>query len=119
MQMIADTLGLNLSGFLWHLGNYAVLLVALWWIAFRPLGRKLAEREDHVRQSLALADRARAEVARAEEERDALLAAAGRDADAILAAAHAQAREIVDAAHAEARAARQSGRGRAVIEATG
>ena len=91
MQAITDTLGLDLTGFLWHLANYAVLLLALWWVGFRPIMRKLAEREQRVQESLDRAALADAEAAQAERERLALLTAARAEAEAIVAQARAEA----------------------------
>lgn len=94
MQAITDTLGLDLTGFLWHLANYAVLLLALWWVGFRPIMRKLAERERWVQESLDRAARADADASQAEQERAALLAAARAEAEAIVAQARAEAGRI-------------------------
>lgn len=102
MQSITETLGLDLRDIAWHTLNYLVLLLCLWWIGFRPVMRKLAEREARVRESLELADRARAEAARAETTRDALLAAAREEAEAIVARARAEAQQIVAASRVTA-----------------
>jgi F0F1-type ATP synthase membrane subunit b/b' len=56
MQAISDTLGLNLRDVIWHLVNYAALLLCLWWVGFRPVMRKLTEREQRVRDRLAHAE---------------------------------------------------------------
>lgn len=98
MQAVVDTLGLDLQAILWHTANYAVLLLCLWWIGFRPIMRKLAEREQAVRESLALADRARAEAAQAEAQRVALLTASQDEATTIVERARAEAQEILAAA---------------------
>ena len=100
MQAITDTLGLNLRDVIWHLVNYAVLLVCHWWVGFRPIMRKLTEREQRVREQLALAELARTEAAQAEVMREAMLAAAHREADSILAQARVEAQHLIVAAQA-------------------
>ncbi|MFN8526620.1 MAG: ATP synthase F0 subunit B [Chloroflexota bacterium] len=103
MQAITETLGIDVRDIVWHTVNYLVLLLCLWWIGFRPVMRKLAEREQRVRESLHLADRARAEATEAEATRDALLATARAEADAILQHARVEAEQVLEAARAAAR----------------
>ncbi|MCC6178331.1 MAG: ATP synthase F0 subunit B [Chloroflexi bacterium] len=98
MQAIAETLGLDLRDIIWHTINYMVLLLCLWWIGFRPVMHKLAERERRVRESIDMADRARAEAGRAEEERRAMLTVAHAEAEEIVERAQAEAEQILEAA---------------------
>jgi F0F1-type ATP synthase membrane subunit b/b' len=100
MQAITDTLGLNLRDIAWHLVNYAVLLLCLWWVGFRPIMRKLAERERRVREQMALAELVQTEAAQIEVTRQEMLAAARTEADAILAQARVEAQRLIGAAQA-------------------
>jgi F-type H+-transporting ATPase subunit b len=102
MQAISDTLGLNLRDVIWHLVNYAALLLCLWWVGFRPVMRKLTEREQRVRDRLAHAERAQAEAAQAEAVRDSILLAARSEAETIVSQARAEAELILAGAHAHA-----------------
>lgn len=108
MEIIADTLGLNLTAFLWHTANYALLLLALWWVGFRPVMRKLAQREQEVRDSLERADQARAAAVAAEGQRAAHVAAAQQEAAAILDAARTEAARILADAATTAGACRDT-----------
>ena len=65
---------------LWHSLNFGLLLVALWWLFFRPITRALEERERRVRESLERAEEAGRLAERAEAERRELLSQAHREA---------------------------------------
>jgi F-type H+-transporting ATPase subunit b len=86
--------------------NFLILLVLLQKVLYKPLLAKMAERTDAIKQSLAEAQRARAEAARQQEENAERLRAAHAEAAAIRAAALKEAAEeqkkLVDAARGEA-----------------
>jgi F-type H+-transporting ATPase subunit b len=95
-------LGLNAVDFLWHSLNFGLLLVALWWLFFRPITRMLQERERRVRISLARAEETDRLAEQAEAERRELLSSAHREAATIRARADEQARALLARARVEA-----------------
>ena len=102
MESIFAYLGLDVVGLLWHSLNFGLLLVALWWLFFRPITRALEERERRVRESLERAEETDRLAERAEAERRELLSQAHRDAAAIRARADEQARTLLARARVEA-----------------
>jgi F-type H+-transporting ATPase subunit b len=102
MEAIANTLGLNWQGLLWHAINFAVLLFLLYRVLFRPVVGMLDERQRRVRESMEQADLARRQAEQAEADRQALLAETRREAEQIRARADEQAKRIL--AEADARA---------------
>jgi F-type H+-transporting ATPase subunit b len=86
--------------------NFLILLFLLQKILYKPLLAKMSERTEAIRQSLAEAQRARAEAAKQQEENAERLRAAYAEAASIRAAALKEAaeeqRRLVDAARAEA-----------------
>ena len=102
MEAIANTLGLNWQGLLWHLINFAVLLFLLRLVLFKPIVNMLDSRAQRVRESMDQADAARRAAEQAEADRQALLAETRREAEAIRSRADGQAKRIL--ADAEARA---------------
>jgi F-type H+-transporting ATPase subunit b len=102
MEAIANTLGLNVTGLLWHLVNFIVLLVLLRLVLFKPVVSMLDARAQRVRDSMDQADAARRAAEQAEADRQALLGETRREAEQIRARADEQARRIL--ADADARA---------------
>src|SRR5438552_17619410 len=102
MEAIANTLGLNWQGLLWHLANFIVLFLLLRLVLFKPVVRMLDARAQRVRDSMEQADAARRAAEQAEADRQALLAETRREAEQIRARADQQAKRIL--ADAEARA---------------
>src|ERR1700716_1949809 len=102
MEAIANTLGLNWQGLLWHLINFAVLLFLLRLVLFKPIPNMLDSRAQRVRESMDQADAAGRAAEQAEADRQALLAETRREAEAIRTRADEQAKRIL--ADAEARA---------------
>jgi F-type H+-transporting ATPase subunit b len=94
---------LNVVGLLWHSLNFAVLLVVLWWLFFRPITHLLEERERRVRESQARADETERLAALAEAERRELINAAHRDAATIRARGDEQGRALLARARTQAR----------------
>jgi F-type H+-transporting ATPase subunit b len=103
VETIFAYLGLDVIGLLWHSLNFGLLLVALWWLFFRPVTRLLDERERRVRESLEHAEEVDRFAKRAEAERRELLSQAHREAAAIRARADEQARRLLVRARLEAR----------------
>src|SRR3977135_1524393 len=102
MEGIANTLGLNVPGLIWHAINFVVLLVLLRMVLFKPVVGMLDARAQRVRESLEQADARRRAAEQAEQARQALLAETRREAEQIRARADEQAKRIL--ADAEARA---------------
>jgi F-type H+-transporting ATPase subunit b len=102
MESIANTLGLNVPGLIWHAVNFIVLLFLLRLVLFKPVVGMLDARAQRVRDSMEQAEAARRAAEQAEADRQALLAETRRDAEAIRSRADEQAKRIL--ADAEARA---------------
>lgn len=102
MEAIANTLGLNVPGLIWHAINFIVLLVLLRMVLYKPVVGMLDARAQRVRESMEQADAARRAAEQAEADRQALLAETRREAEQIRARADQQAKRIL--ADAEARA---------------
>jgi hypothetical protein len=62
-----ETLGLNWTGFIWHLLNFAILFFILYRFLFPPVLRMLDERQQRIRESMERAETLRQESARAAE----------------------------------------------------
>jgi len=103
MEAIANTLGLNWQGLLWHLVNFAVLLFLLRLVLFKPIVSMLDARAQRVRESMEQADRASRQAEQAETDRQALLGETRREAEAIRTRADEQAKRILADAEARAR----------------
>jgi F-type H+-transporting ATPase subunit b len=102
MEAIANTLGLNWQGLLWHLVNFLVLLFLLRLVLFKPIVAMLDARAQRVRESMEQAEAAHRAAEQAETDRQALLAETRHEAEAIRARADEQAKRIL--ADAESRA---------------
>jgi F-type H+-transporting ATPase subunit b len=102
MESIANTLGLNVPGLIWHAVNFIVLLFLLRLVLFKPVVGMLDARAQRVRDSMEQADAARRAAEQAEADRQALLSETRREAEAIRSRADQQAKRIL--ADAEARA---------------
>src|SRR5919199_4111344 len=108
MEAIAGTLGLNITGLIWHTINFLVLLFLLYRFLFNPVRGMLDARAARVRESMEQAEQARRAAEQAEADRQALLAETRREAEQIRARADEQAKRIL--ADADARAKEQANR---------
>jgi F-type H+-transporting ATPase subunit b len=95
VEAIANTLGLNWAGLIWHAINFIVLLVLLQRFLFRPVRGMLDDRARRVRESMEQAEAARRQAEQAEADRNALLAETRREAEQIRARADEQAKRIL------------------------
>lgn len=88
--------------------NFGLLLIALWYFLYGPLMKLLDERRAKIEKGVKDADRAAHDLARAEEERRSIVAAAAKEADAMAERARKSAaqREKEASEEAEAKAAR-------------
>lgn len=72
-------LGINLPALLAQIVNVVILLVVLYFVAYRPVMRMLDERSRRIKESMSQADAAREEAARTEEEIKKRLEAASKE----------------------------------------
>jgi F-type H+-transporting ATPase subunit b len=91
---ILETLGLTTADFLWHLVNFIVLIVLLTYFLYRPVTAMLEERTRRIQESLEAAERARADVAVADREREELLASTRREIQEMMTTAQQVAERI-------------------------
>lgn len=102
---VLGTFGVRGDIFAAQLVNFLVVLVVLWRFAYKPIMKKLQEREDLIAKSVHDAKAMEERVAQYEVEREELLATARREAQAIVTVAMAQSderkTEMLDAAKRE------------------
>jgi len=91
---ILTTLGLTGRDFLWHLFNFVVLIALLTYFLYRPITTMLEERTRRIEESLAAAERAQADVAQADREREELLASTRREIQEMMTTAQQVAERI-------------------------
>ena len=91
---ILGTLGINARDFLWHTINFIVLIALLTYFLYRPITAMLEERTRRIQESLDAAERAKADVARADAERDELLASTRREIQEMMTTAQQVAERI-------------------------
>ncbi len=96
-------LGLNVPSLVSYLINYIILLILLGVFAYRPLLNAIDGRVDSIRESLAAADQARAEVATSRSEIEEELNEARREGQRLLDQAREAADRFRDAEMARAR----------------
>jgi F-type H+-transporting ATPase subunit b len=96
---ILTTLGFT-TDFWIHAANFIVLIALLSYFLYRPIVRMLDERTQRIQESLAAAERAQADVARADREREELLATTRREIGEMM----AQAQSVAERIQSEARA---------------
>ena len=101
---ILGTLGINSRDFIWHTINFIVLIALLTYFLYRPIAAMLEERTRRIQESLDAAERARADVARADAERDELLASTRREIQEMMTTAQ----QVADRIQSEARTTAQS-----------
>jgi F-type H+-transporting ATPase subunit b len=90
--------------FLWTIVTFLVLLGALAKFAWRPLLQALSTREETIRQSLADAEKARAELERLNRESEAIIRQARVEAEQIVGASRADAERLRGELREKARA---------------
>jgi F-type H+-transporting ATPase subunit b len=107
VEAIANTLGLNWAGLIWHAINFIVLLLLLQRFLYRPVVGMLDDRARRVRESMEQAETARRQAEQAEADRNALLAETRREAEQIRARADEQAKRILSDAETRAQERQQ------------
>lgn len=78
------TLGINLPSLLAQIINFAILLVVLYLLAYKPVLRMLDERRRRIQEGLEASERAKEQAAKAEEEMEAQLERARQEGQAII-----------------------------------
>jgi F-type H+-transporting ATPase subunit b len=91
---ILGTLGINARDFIWHTINFIVLIALLTYFLYRPIVTMLDERARRIQESLDAAERARADVAQADREREELLASTRREIQEMMTTAQQVAERI-------------------------
>jgi F-type H+-transporting ATPase subunit b len=91
---LLNTLGINARDFIWQTINFIILVVLLSRFLYRPIVTMLDERSQRIQESLAAAERARADVAQADRERDELLASTRREIQEMMTTAQQVAERI-------------------------
>jgi len=99
---ILTTLGFT-KDFWIHAANFIVLIALLTYFLYRPITAMLDERTRRIKESLAAAEQARAEVAQADREREELLATTRREIGEMM----AQAQTVAERVQSEARVTAQ------------
>lgn len=97
-------LGVNLPNLVAQLVNFALLLVILWAVAYRPLLRLFDERSRRIREGLEAADRMKQEAAAREQAMQAELEGARREGQQIIAQAQQIGNRLQEEARERARA---------------
>src|SRR4051812_33388812 len=100
---VLNTLGINARDFIWHTINFIVLIVLLTRFLYRPIVGMLEERTRRIQESLEAAERARADVAQADREREELLASTRREIQEMMATAQ----QVSERIQSEARSTAQ------------
>ncbi len=90
---VIAALGINGKLFLAQLINFALVVFVVWRFVFRPLGSVMDKRAKKINEGLTNADRAKKELAEAEEQKKTLLAAARKEARGIVEEARGKAEE--------------------------
>jgi F-type H+-transporting ATPase subunit b len=98
---ILTTLGFT-TDFWIHAVNFVVLIALLTYFLYKPIVRMLDERSQRIEESLAAAERAQADVARADREREELLASTRREIGELMAQAQSAAERIQSEARVNA-----------------
>ena len=79
-----ETLGVKWPEFIASLINFAIVLFVLWRFAYKPIFEMLAARRQKIADSVANADKIKAELTRTETERQKILADAGDKANKLI-----------------------------------
>ncbi len=93
---IGHKFGFNTSLFISQLIGFFIVAFVLHRFAFKPLQKILADREAKISESLAAADRMKADLAKADEERKRVLSEAGVQANKIVEEARQAAARIAE-----------------------
>src|SRR3989338_10806783 len=91
MENLIDTFHLDLKLFIAQVINFAIVLAVLYWFAFKPLVKIMAERSTKISKSLEDAKLIEQKLAQTKDEFNKTMAEAKKQANAILEKAQEQA----------------------------
>ena len=98
-----EELGFNLPSLLVFLANFAILLVILYFFAYKPILKMLDERSERIRESLEAAEQAKQQAAESEARTQEHLQEARREGQKLLEQARALAEKFREDEMAKAR----------------
>ncbi|MFH1712300.1 MAG: F0F1 ATP synthase subunit B [Patescibacteria group bacterium] len=105
IEALAGQFGLDGQIFAAQLVNFLIVFVVLWWFAYKPIVKKLEEREEKIEKSVKQANDIERRMKVVEDERGTILAEAKKEARSIIEKAQKQGeergQEIVVAAKSE------------------
>ena len=94
MNETLQTLGIQWPKLIAQLINFSIVLFVLWRFAYKPVFAMLETRRQKIAESLANAEKIKAELAKTEAERSEILAQAGDQADKLIEEARAAAARV-------------------------
>ncbi|MBI4301646.1 MAG: F0F1 ATP synthase subunit B [Chloroflexi bacterium] len=98
-----EALGINLPGLVAQLINFALLLVLLYIVAYKPILRMMDQRSSRIKKSLDDAEFIKEERGRLEKAVETQLEASRREGQALVAQANQMGERMIDEARQEAR----------------
>ena len=93
MTALFDAFGIKGSLLLAQAVNFAIVLLALWYFLYKPIGKVLAERQQLVAKGVEDAEEAREKLAQADTEAASRVGAADVEAEGIVKSARSEAAE--------------------------
>jgi F-type H+-transporting ATPase subunit b len=99
-----EALGINLTWFLFQLGNFVILLVGLTYLLHKPVINLLESRRQEIKEGLENAQRAREELELSQRQQAEALEQARRESAAMLKETTEQAKKLEDQLRQEAAA---------------
>ena len=84
MESIISTFHLNTGLLVAQVINFAVVVLVLWYFAFRPLNKKMTERQTEIKDSLVLVEKTKTDLELANKERESILKEARVEAKKIM-----------------------------------
>lgn len=103
VQAITEGFGLNEAFFFGQLINFLLVASLLYFFAFRPILRTVAERQEKIEDGLRYSDEMKAKLADAERAQEETLRKASVEAQQIVKEARLQAKELLDKQAEDAR----------------
>ena len=97
VQEISRTFGFNLHHFVAQVISFCIVAFLLYWFAYRKIQGVLETRRERIAESLANAEKIKADVARTEQQRHEILAQANNQANKLIEEARAAAGKVREA----------------------
>ncbi|MFP4353029.1 MAG: F0F1 ATP synthase subunit B [Puniceicoccaceae bacterium] len=104
VQTLVHKFGLDTGFFIGQMINFLIVALLLYFLAFRPILKTVAERQKKIDDGLRYSEEMKAKLADAEKSHEETLRKASIEAQEILKEAKAQASELIETKSAEARA---------------